>query len=554
MLDADAATLTAADLNERLLAAHTDRVRLDAAECRWLAEWDARQVWAVDGALSGTAWLRNHHGVASVPMRERLRVARQLRSMPVTAAAFDAGELSYEKVRLLARARTDATAVLFARDESMLVDSGRVLDADQFAKVVRYWQAMADAAGHANDAKACFDGRYGSASELLDGMLKVDAMLDPEASRIFKGVLDEIVDEFRRADRRDTGNGTGVAPRSHRQLVADAFGEMARRAAASTTQTTGRSRTEMVIVVPADLFTDNQSDTTDPDDATDIDDSTDDVDGMDDRTDGDHPTHADDTTGTVDSAGMVDVDDSGVGDVARASYVAARDDTAGRTDQATRRRSGNGEGAGAGGTIGQGDTTATDPATAADPTAASTGRGPSAGSARGGRAGPGGTPRLLPTFDNGVPITADTARRLACNAVFRRVVLGTASEILDLGRLTPVPSAAQRRAVMLRDGGCTFAGCDMPTNRCEIHHLEHYHRGSRTGGSTDLHNLALVCRRHHHLAHEGGFTMSRNGVTGAVETHRPDGTPIPTRPRAGPLHPYRHDHDDPGDEQLPRAS
>ena len=271
MLDADAATLTAADLNERLLAAHTDRVRLDAAECRWLAEWDARQVWAVDGALSGTAWLRNHHGVASVPMRERLRVARQLRSMPVTAAAFDAGELSYEKVRLLARARTDATAVLFARDESMLVDSGRVLDADQFAKVVRYWLAMADAAAFATDTNATFDGRSACASELLDGMLKVDALFDPETSRVVKGVLHGIVDEFRQADRRDTANGVGVAPRSHRQLLADAFGEMARRAAASTSGTGHRSRPEMMVLVPADVFTD----TTDMDAVADEDDPAD---------------------------------------------------------------------------------------------------------------------------------------------------------------------------------------------------------------------------------------------------------------------------------------
>jgi hypothetical protein len=93
----------------------------------------------------------------------------------------------------------------------------------------------------------------------------------------------------------------------------------------------------------------------------------------------------------------------------------------------------------------------------------------------------------------------------------------------------------------------------MPSNRCEVHHLDHYHRGSTTGGSTDLHNLTLVCRRHHHLTHEGGFTMNRNHITGSVETRRPDGTPIPTRPRAGPLHPYRH-HDDPGEDGLPKAS
>jgi len=430
--------------------------------------------------------------------------------MPVTAAAFDAGVLSYEKVRLLARARTDATAGLFVRDEPMLVDRGRVLDADQFAKVVRYWLAMADAAAFATHTNATFDGRSACASELLDGMLKVDALFDPETSRVVKGVLDGIVDEFRQADRRDTANGVGVAPRTHRQLLADAFGEMARRAAASTSGTGRRSRPEMMVLVPADVFTD----TTDMDAVADEDDPAD-------RTDRTSITRV----GTGTAAGN---DGTGIRD--GTDDAAPRPGT-GRDRSTSRDRS---TGRGRDRSTGSG----------------STGCGPSVGDRLGG-----GASGLLPTLDNGVPITADAARRLACNAVFRRVVLGAASEILDLGRSTPVPSAAQRRAVMLRDGGCTFAGCDMPTNRCEVHHLIHYHRGSDTGGPTDLHNLTLVCRRHHHLAHEGGYTMTRNRVTGTIETHRPDHTLIPTRPRAGPLHPYRRpDHDDPGDQGLPRAS
>jgi hypothetical protein len=140
-------------------------------------------------------------------------------------------------------------------------------------------------------------------------------------------------------------------------------------------------------------------------------------------------------------------------------------------------------------------------------------------------------------FDDGIPLTGEAARRLACDANITRVITGGRSEILDLGRLTPVPSAAQRRAVTLRDGACTFAGCDMPSGRCEVHHIVHYGRGSTTGGPTDLDNLTLVCCRHHHLIHEGGFNLTRNPNTGQIETRRPDGTPIPTRPRAGPLSP-----------------
>jgi hypothetical protein len=140
-------------------------------------------------------------------------------------------------------------------------------------------------------------------------------------------------------------------------------------------------------------------------------------------------------------------------------------------------------------------------------------------------------------LDDGTPITGDTARRMACDAGITRVITGGRSEILDLGRLTPVPSAAQRRAVTLRDGACTFAGCNTPSGRCQVHHIIHYGRGRTTGGSTDLANLTLLCCRHHHLVHEGGFHLKRNPVTGSIETRRPNGTLIPTRPRAGPLSP-----------------
>jgi hypothetical protein len=52
--------------------------------------------------------------------------------------------------------------------------------------------------------------------------------------------------------------------------------------------------------------------------------------------------------------------------------------------------------------------------------------------------------------------------------------------------------------------------------------------------------------------------MSRNPVTGDIDTQRPDGTLIPTRPRAGVLDPYRYrqpDQDDAGgNDPLSEAS
>lgn len=50
---------------------------------------------------------------------------------------------------------------------------------------------------------------------------------------------------------------------------------------------------------------------------------------------------------------------------------------------------------------------------------------------------------------------------------------------------------------------CAFPGCDVTFDRCEIHHVEHWERLGRT----DLSNLLPLCSRHHHVAHELGWSI-----------------------------------------------
>ncbi len=96
---------------------------------------------------------------------------------------------------------------------------------------------------------------------------------------------------------------------------------------------------------------------------------------------------------------------------------------------------------------------------------------------------------------DGTPISARELRRLLCDAEILPVVLGGASEILDLGRGRRLASPAQRHAISLRDGHCAFPGCAVPMHRCEIHHIDPW----QCGGPTDLDNLVALCVRHHQL-------------------------------------------------------
>jgi hypothetical protein len=121
-----------------------------------------------------------------------------------------------------------------------------------------------------------------------------------------------------------------------------------------------------------------------------------------------------------------------------------------------------------------------------------------------------GTAELLgsahvPGSDDPPTLTASEVRRLACTARVVPAVLGGASEILDLGRSQRIFSAAQRKALLLRDRECRADGCAIPGTWCEAHHWFPWSKG----GATDLDDGVLLCHRHHHTAHDPGRTAER---------------------------------------------
>ena len=108
-------------------------------------------------------------------------------------------------------------------------------------------------------------------------------------------------------------------------------------------------------------------------------------------------------------------------------------------------------------------------------------------------------------------LAPETVRKMACDAHFIPVVLGSRGEVLDLGRTVRLATPKQVQALWIRDGGCTFPGCSRPPAWCVAHHVWHW----CDGGPTDLSNLALLCPRHHTIVHQKGYTatVTATGVT-----------------------------------------
>jgi hypothetical protein len=114
------------------------------------------------------------------------------------------------------------------------------------------------------------------------------------------------------------------------------------------------------------------------------------------------------------------------------------------------------------------------------------------------------------------------AQRITCDADVWRVVLDPATgRPLNVGRTHRLVPHWIRKALHARDRGCRFPGCRAPAAWTDGHHLIPW----AEGGPTDIDNLLLLCRFHHGLVHEGGWSITFDAGSGTVTATRPDGRP-----------------------------
>jgi hypothetical protein len=115
---------------------------------------------------------------------------------------------------------------------------------------------------------------------------------------------------------------------------------------------------------------------------------------------------------------------------------------------------------------------------------------------------------------------------------------------LYLGRTRRIASPDQRVVLYASERGCTHPGCDVPADKCEVHHIDEW----ATGGHTNIDKLTLACAPHHRLVGKGWTTTKlTNNSTAWTPPRRLD----PSDSQGGPHtnnyhHPERlfRDNDD----------
>ena len=130
-------------------------------------------------------------------------------------------------------------------------------------------------------------------------------------------------------------------------------------------------------------------------------------------------------------------------------------------------------------------------------------------------------------LEDGTRVSAETARRLSCDAGLVEVRTDPEGGVLEVGRRTRTVPPALRRALEVRDRGCRFPGCGLRFT--DAHHIVHW----AGGGETSLKNCVLLCRRHHRRVHEDGWRVSSDRTGERIVFFTPAGralAEVPDRP------------------------
>jgi hypothetical protein len=121
-------------------------------------------------------------------------------------------------------------------------------------------------------------------------------------------------------------------------------------------------------------------------------------------------------------------------------------------------------------------------------------------------------------------LSASAVRRLACDAEILPLVLGSRSQVLDVGRSSRLVTPGLWHALVARDRHCAFPGCTRMPIACDAHHVRHW----ADGGATALDNLVLLCRTHHTVVPPPrGRSASTPTTTDPCSRHHPAGTGSP---------------------------
>lgn len=166
---------------------------LEAVFVTGVRRFDKSGEYKADGALSLTAWLRWKCKLSGGAALERVEIARQLEKLPQTEAAFANGDLGFQHVAVLARTAEHVGVAAVRKEEANLLQAARTMDPGQFTTVAKNFEHRVDAAGALTEANRAYERRYFHIAEPVDGLVRLDGVLDVEGGATLRAALQKFM-------------------------------------------------------------------------------------------------------------------------------------------------------------------------------------------------------------------------------------------------------------------------------------------------------------------------------------------------------------------------
>ena len=460
------------ELREVLGLAKSLRTKVELLETR-AASVVAQRERHGDG---GAGLLNQVGGLSRSEAARNVRVASELASLPEAQSAVADGEISLANAAKLAQAarKTSPEAV---QDDVGLVEMAKALPTDEFAQAAQRWTIQRQSAAaleeqhrrnRRNRSVRFWNGE--------DGTVQMRGAFDTEMGARIQARLRGMAEQLRRADRRRLRDGAPQdAVRTRDQRMADALDRLLVGGSAVTEapmanagaptiadagdEAPGRNPVTMYdadgrpAIADAGDGAPGGGSLLSPETAAAAPTSTPGFDGQRNQVSADRPTGAGDTAGQAAACSCPSHRPTGTGDPTEVELRRPVTEVIVRADLD-----------------------------------ALLGR-------------PGGTAEI----PGAGPIPPSALDRLLCGSDLSLVLCGADFTPLFEAVASRAPTAAQRRALIARDGACI--GCGEPPGECEAHHIVPW----KKGGKTRVDNLVLVCWSCHDRIHDHNWRVVVRG-------------------------------------------
>jgi len=174
--------------------------RMEAVGADATRRFEKAAGYKADGFVGMIPWLRVNGKLSGPAAAERVEVAHQLKDLPRTEEALARGEIGYLHAVTMARTAQTVGAAQVRKAEPTLLKAAETMDPGQFVGVAKNFEHQVDAAAALLEANRAHERRYLRIGQPLNGLVRIDGLLDAEGGAIVRTALEP----FAKPTKNDT--------------------------------------------------------------------------------------------------------------------------------------------------------------------------------------------------------------------------------------------------------------------------------------------------------------------------------------------------------------